>query len=126
MYRGVLLRRWSTKWGVTRGWVASSIAFGALHFVWFLSATLSGLVFGWLYLRSRTLVVPILCHALYNAASLTLEAFGVPSFPAIGPETYPRWLVAGAVALLLAVGIILSLFWSDRVVLGGKAWIRRT
>jgi len=50
------------------GWRAlliSSILFGLEHSLW-LSGMVAGLVYGWLYIKSRTLWAPVLAHAMTN------------------------------------------------------------
>jgi hypothetical protein len=65
VFRGLLLHRWSYKWGTTRGVVASAVAFALLHGEWpgkFLFAIAMSL----LYLRTGKLWVPIVAHAVNN------------------------------------------------------------
>jgi hypothetical protein len=45
----------------------SSVLFGLEHHLWF-AGLLAGLAYGWLYIRSRSLWVPVLSHAVTNAA----------------------------------------------------------
>lgn len=45
--------------------LSSSLVFGLEHNQW-VAGTLAGLAYGWLYLRSRNLWVPILAHAVTN------------------------------------------------------------
>ncbi len=73
-FRGILLQRWERKWGVNMALIASSIAFGCLHFNP-LGMTMFGLVMGLLYIRTRTLAVPVACHVLNNVFALLLEMF---------------------------------------------------
>ncbi len=58
VFRGLLLTRWSRKWGISRGILASSLLFGIAH------GNLLGMVFfaivmSILYIETRSLVVPI-------------------------------------------------------------------
>jgi uncharacterized protein len=48
-----------------RALLISSIMFGFEHSLW-LAGVLAGLVYGWLYVRSRSLWVPVLAHAITN------------------------------------------------------------
>ncbi|MEL6777732.1 MAG: CPBP family intramembrane glutamic endopeptidase [Cyanobacteria bacterium J06597_16] len=75
VFRGILLQRWGTKWGLRRGVMASSVLFGLLHLNNPLGLTLFGLVMGLLYVRSRSLWVPIVCHALNNMAAVAIDGF---------------------------------------------------
>jgi uncharacterized protein len=84
IFRGFLLQRWSVKWGLRWGVIASSVLFGMLHLNNPLGLTLFGLVMGLLYVRTRSLWVPIGCHALNNLAAVGLDRF---SQVASGGET---------------------------------------
>ena len=73
IFRGILLQRWSAKWGLPWGLCASSLLFGLLHVNNPLGLTLFGLVMGLLYIRTRSLWMPILCHALNNLAAVGIN-----------------------------------------------------
>lgn len=82
-FRGVLLNRWSHKWGVGRAVIATSFVFGFLH-ANPVGITAVGIVAALLYLRTRTLIVPIVFHAANNLLATiggyafeTAEAFDV-------------------------------------------------
>lgn len=74
IFRGVLLQRWATKWGMRKALVASSLLFGLLHINNPVGLTLFGLVMGLLYVRTRSLWVPIFCHGLNNLAAVGIVA----------------------------------------------------
>ncbi|NER29528.1 MAG: CPBP family intramembrane metalloprotease [Symploca sp. SIO1C4] len=65
IFRGVILQRWASKWGTTPGIWFSSIVFGCLH-VNPIGLSVFGIVMALLYLRTRTLIVPIIAHLLNN------------------------------------------------------------
>jgi len=71
-FRGILLHRWSQKWNVTKAIIFSSILFGIVH-----PEPISAAIFGAgmciLYLRTHSLLVPILCHALNNFVGWLVE-----------------------------------------------------
>lgn len=73
VFRGILLQRWATKWGVRWGLLWSSVLFGALHLNNPVGLTLFGLVMGLLYLRTRSLWVPVVCHSLNNLAAIGVD-----------------------------------------------------
>jgi len=73
IFRGILLQRWAMKWGLRWGLVWSSVLFGGLHFNNPVGLTLFGFVMGLLYLRTRSLWVPILCHSLNNLAAVGVD-----------------------------------------------------
>jgi membrane protease YdiL (CAAX protease family) len=71
--------------GATVGLILVSVAFGAGHAMQGWDATIAtgllGLTWGWLYLRRRSAVAPIVSHAGYNALQI-LQAFAVPALRA--------------------------------------------
>jgi hypothetical protein len=74
LFRGIILQRWSTKWGVRRGIIFSSLAFGVLHFN-IIGLFMFGVVMSLLYLKTRTLFIPMIVHALNNFGAIILEIF---------------------------------------------------
>jgi len=72
VFRGVMLRACAARWGMHGGVLASATAFAVLHFD-SLGALAFGVVMALLYLRTRTLLVPMLCHALHNALIVLAE-----------------------------------------------------
>lgn len=73
IFRGFLLQRWATKWGIRKGLIASSLLFGVLHINNPVGLTLFGFVMGLLYVRSRSLWIPIVCHSLNNLAAVGID-----------------------------------------------------
>jgi len=69
VFRGVLLSSLSSRWGTSVGLFASGAVFAAVHVspVGFVPLLLAGTLFGWIFVRSRSLAVAILAHAAYNA-----------------------------------------------------------
>lgn len=78
LFRGVLLQRWATKWGMRSALIGSSIVFGLLH-ANFAGLTIFGLIMALLYLKTRTLLIPIACHAFNNALAIGLSYLPDPS-----------------------------------------------
>lgn len=78
-FRGILVNRWGTRWGVPTALVASSIAFGILH-ANPIGIGVAGLIAALLYLRTRTLIVPVVFHAANNLVP-TLAELVDPSGP---------------------------------------------
>ena len=69
VYRGVLLSALSDRWGTVAGVAGSAVVFSAVHLslVGFVPLLVMGALFGWLFVKSRSLPVAILAHATYNA-----------------------------------------------------------
>lgn len=72
VFRGVMLRAFAARWGTHAGILTSATAFAVLHFD-SLGALAFGVVMALLYLRTRTLLVPMLCHALHNGLIVLAE-----------------------------------------------------
>lgn len=67
-YRGMILQKWSIKWGMRLGIVSSSLLFAIFHFRFdVLTLFISGVLYAILFFKSCSLITPILCHAFYNA-----------------------------------------------------------
>ena len=64
-FRGVILHRWARKFGVRSAVLWSSVVFGIVH-PDFLGAFAFGVGMCVLYLRTQSLLLPILCHGAYN------------------------------------------------------------
>ncbi|NJN22724.1 MAG: CPBP family intramembrane metalloprotease [Leptolyngbya sp. RL_3_1] len=72
LFRGVLLHRWGTRWGLPGAVVGSSLIFGIFHANW-IGLSMFGLVMALLYLRSRSLGLVMGVHALNNGIAAGLE-----------------------------------------------------
>lgn len=73
-FRGILLQRWAAKWGLHKSIWATSILFGILHFD-VLGGILFGIVMALLYLKTKSLLVPIFVHAVNNLIAFALIAY---------------------------------------------------
>lgn len=72
IFRGVLLHRWGTKWGVGPAIFLTSVLFGLLH-ANVIGLFVFGVVMALLYLSTRSLIVPIVAHAINNAIASGVE-----------------------------------------------------
>lgn len=77
LFRGILLHRWSIKWDNQRAMLVSSLVFAIPHMDSFFGNFVFGVVMGMLYIKTRTLIVPIISHMLNNAAAFGLGIFNV-------------------------------------------------
>lgn len=66
VFRGLLFTRMAAKWGMTAGVIVSSLLFGILHFEFLVGAFVIGVVVCVMYVRSKTLLIPMAIHGLYN------------------------------------------------------------
>lgn len=65
VFRGLLISRWSVKWGTPRAILFSSIIFGIGHLD-FIGGFFFGVVMAVLYIKSNSLIIPILVHVANN------------------------------------------------------------
>lgn len=66
-FRGILLNKWSEKYGNVKGVIFSSLIFMILHIgSLMLPQLLMGLLCAVVYIRTKNLIYPILAHAFYN------------------------------------------------------------
>ena len=72
LFRGILLQRWSVKWGIIPGTIISSLIFGILHLN-FIGLSIFGLTMALVYLKTKTLFIPILLHMLNNFMAIAFE-----------------------------------------------------
>jgi membrane protease YdiL (CAAX protease family) len=99
LFRGFILRGFLSHYSRRKAVLASAILFGAFHLnPWqFLEATILGVLFAWLFVRTRSLLPCIYGHALINALPiillgiLNLEIPGVTS-ELTKVEFQPLWL----------------------------------
>ena len=104
IFRGLIQSRLSR---VMPGWLAvviSALLFGLCHgqAVWIAYAFLLGLFFGWIALRSKSILPTIIAHVVFNA---------IGHFSVYLPETAPEWaffLFAGGLLLISVVCCLLA------------------
>ena len=76
IFRGMLLTRWSFKWGSTIGIIVSSLVFALLH-PNMVGAFAFGVVMSLLYIRTRTLLIPMTAHLLNNLFVTVMSALAL-------------------------------------------------
>ncbi len=67
LFRGIILNRCSVKFGIPWAIVISSLFFGFLHLPNLLGTVFFSVILSWIYIKTQSLYVPILCHMAYNA-----------------------------------------------------------
>ena len=117
-YTAGILRR---LYGGLAAWFASSLIFGLVHLIpsVVLSATFSGLVLGYYYLRYRSLMMVIILHAMNNITACFLRSID------LGETTIRELLGGGAlywsVFAFCAVVSVVSLIRMGKAVNGIKS-----
>ncbi|NEQ85701.1 MAG: CPBP family intramembrane metalloprotease [Moorea sp. SIO2I5] len=66
--RGIILQKWAMKWGIKAGIVTSSLLFALYHLRFdIVPLFIAGTLFCVVYFKTGNLIVPIICHSLYNS-----------------------------------------------------------
>lgn len=110
--RGILLTRWTVKWGAPRAILASSVVFALLH-TNFLGAFCFACAMAILYIRTKSLFIPMSLHILNNLTawimeSLTMDIDTPASYETI-VEFQESWMI-GLIALVISIPCVI-LFW---------------
>ncbi|MDK2584463.1 CPBP family intramembrane metalloprotease [Romboutsia sedimentorum] len=79
VFRGILLRRISFKFGVRKGVILSSIVFAVLHpGLGHIFSFISGVVFSLIYLKYKNILINIITHMCHNFVYLLITVFSAP------------------------------------------------
>ena len=108
-FRGILLNRWGHKWGVARAVIATSVVFGFLH-ANPVGITAVGLVTAILYLRARTLIVPMVFHGANNLVAALAGFVYVADGPldvAAEVRDIQEWGPWGGLAVLVTLPMLI-------------------
>ena len=102
---------------MTRAILASSILFGIGH-PDIIGAAAFGIAMSILYLRTRTLMVPIVCHGLYNLLVWLIEAgyciWLGPDYEYSLEDFQDEWGIGLACAVIVII-------WTQVYIAGGKS-----
>lgn len=101
VFRGIIFQRWAYRWNVRVAIVLSSLVFALLHFSF--STFIVGIVLSLIYIRTRTLLIPIIMHALNNLLSTSIIIYSLIFF---GKEKTFEVSQFTAAELYLAVGVV--------------------
>ncbi len=69
LFRGILLTRWKYKWNVTRAIMVTSFIFAILHLDFF-GAFVFSVVTCLIYIKTGSLIIPIIIHMMNNLSAL--------------------------------------------------------
>ena len=106
LFRGIIFSRWANKWGVKRAVIFSSLLFAVLHVEGTLGAFVFGVVMALLYMRTRTLLVPIACHMLNNAVAVSLGAWNFGLGDSANLENFQSMLWYAVIGLAVAAPLL--------------------
>lgn len=116
LFRGILLHRWAAKWGASRAILVSFIIFGFLH-IDFLGALVFGIVMALLYIKTRTLIVPMVAHAMNNTIVIAIDLFPTDNTSEITnfSEFWQWGLILVVISLPFVIYFIYKNWYSQRV-----------
>ncbi len=130
IFRGMLLERWAAKWRLGVAIIVQAVAFGVLH-VDPVGAGMFGVVMALMYLRTRSLWVPIVMHALNNGTVLAFVFLVGDSASEQEPPGLIEALIAGTIFMAISLPFLILFLvrnWPDartltpyEVSLGGTA-----
>jgi len=118
MFRGIIARGLNERYSYVFAIFVSAFMFGLVHlnFWQFISAFIAGLFIAWLYLYSKSLILVIFAHGLFNGMDLLFSRIlkiSIPGFNATGVNLYGGqpylFTVLGVVLVLIGVVIIKSI-----------------
>jgi membrane protease YdiL (CAAX protease family) len=94
LFRGLILRGFLGHYSKSKAVFVTAILFAIIHLnPWqFIGALLLGVIFGWWFVQTRSLIPCLFGHAVFNAFPLILSAtVKIPGYT-IGPNTFqPLW-----------------------------------
>jgi len=123
LVRGMWLRGYTKHYKPWVGVVISSVIFGLLHLnlPQFVGATMSGLLLGWAYIKTNSIMLPMLIHAVHNSLSLFGGVVSIPGFSAESATGYqPLWF--DALGLVMFLG---GIFVLNKLLIGQRQKIMR-
>ncbi|MEM7712128.1 MAG: type II CAAX endopeptidase family protein [Cyanobacteria bacterium P01_A01_bin.68] len=115
LFRGIILQRWATKWGICTGLISSSLLFGFVH-PNPIGLSLAGMIWGVLYIKTRSLVVPIAFHALNNIVAVLpqlLPADSSNSKSTLTMQNLQSFWWIGVVMMVFSLPLLLRFIWEN-------------
>lgn len=107
LFRGVLLQLWAQRFGVRFAVLATSVLFAVMHSD-VIGSVIFGIVMALVYIRTGTLLVPIVAHFLFNALVAVGAVVWGPDKAMTLAEFRRDWWQALA-GFAVAVGVIVAL-----------------
>lgn len=104
LFRGIILQGFLTRYSPVRAIIFSSLLFGIWHLSipQMISGTALGIFVGWIFIRTKSLTVAIVCHSIANAllvGNITpkiIELFSGITINTASPTAipiFPLWLI---------------------------------
>lgn len=125
LLRGVILKGLLSKYSSITAILVSSVIFGVIHgnVYQFVLAIVIGIFFGWMFVKTRSLLLCILAHAFFNALnfiSADLLKLQIPGYTVEGFQ--PLWFTLVGVTLTFIGLAFLMAKTSDMVPMSSKTY----
>ena len=108
-FRGWLLHKLAKRWTVKTSIIVSSILFAVIHTQDIMGSFIFGIVMCLLFIKSRTLFVPIISHVVYNLSLVIYSYIDYNNTAISGIAVFIDVILNNY--LLLTIISIISLFW---------------
>ena len=110
IFRGVLLHRLATKWNIAIAiWISSTI-YGLFHFFDPIGSFFFGVVMALLYIKTKTSIVPIIAHAMYNTILLIIVQFSGTTAESSTQITSGDWII-GLLLIVVSLPFLISFIY---------------
>ncbi|MFR9524331.1 MAG: type II CAAX endopeptidase family protein [Rikenellaceae bacterium] len=127
--RGLILESVRAKRGVVVAWLVSSLFFALLHVdpAMVVNAFFMGLVLGFIYIRSQSIVAPIILHAINNAIAYLCIVLGVGGdngsvmLRDLIPSDSVYYVVYGVAALILIISTVVCVRQFKKIIDGNQS-----
>ena len=111
--RGILLTRWSIKWGTPKAILMSSLLFSILH-TDIIGAFFAGYVLSILYIRTKSLLIPISIHMANNLIASAIQF--IPTHIQEDPQHETHFVLQESDAIVLMVFAVIIISWAINIV----------
>lgn len=111
--RGILLTRWSIKWGTPMAILMSSLLFGIIH-TDIIGAFFFGYVLSILYIRTKSLLIPISIHIANNLIASAIQF--IPTHIQEDPQHETHFVLQESDAIVLMVLAVIIVSWAINIV----------
>lgn len=111
LFRGIMLKGLLKRYSDLTSILVTALLFGILHFniYQFVGAFIAGILLGWLYSKTNSLLLCIIGHATYNSIGYILSdllKLEIPGYTLDGFQ--PLWFTLFGVLLLIIFGIVIK------------------
>ncbi|WP_391122474.1 CPBP family intramembrane glutamic endopeptidase [Psychrobacillus sp. L3] len=111
IFRGYLLGRLNAKFGIKKGIILSSIIFGVLHLENAFGITIFAIILSVLYIKTRSLIVPIIVHMSFNTIVAVRDIYFILVFGNQSVQSTETPLPLIPTFILSLILIIIGLLW---------------